>query len=258
MRAADSNGFKIAVPEIKYRDTRDSAARSRTPASISGAIASLTPGGSSRANSGDAGDVGKHAIAIFLEVMDQAAQSVGVGAVSADRRSQLRDFREMTQRTPAGIRDRRPRPLVEEAIDHDRAELETLGVHLRQQLARLRDAIRLGRRDHHEFHRRGMQQRFSLLQAIDDPVHAVGHRGEKIRDGREHGAPAKRSSSRTTKRAASLATLIAIRPAESDGVNSHRAVRESSNRISRAGVCRNSNECDAGGVSTTSSSKAPA
>ena len=67
--------------------------------------------------------------------------------------------------------------------------------------------------------------------------------------------PAKRSISRTTKRAVSLATFIAIRPAESDGVNSHRAVRESSSRIIRAGVCRNSNECDAGGVSTTSSSK---
>ena len=69
--------------------------------------------------------------------------------------------------------------------------------------------------------------------------------------------PAKRSSSRTTNRAALLATFIAIRLAESDGVKSHRAVRESSSRISRAGVCRNSNECDAGGVSTTSSSKAP-
>ena len=49
-RAAFSNRFSIAVPDITYPATRDSAAKSLTPASISGAIASLTPFGSSRAN----------------------------------------------------------------------------------------------------------------------------------------------------------------------------------------------------------------
>ncbi|HXN86082.1 MAG TPA: hypothetical protein VN867_08425 [Candidatus Binataceae bacterium] len=68
--------------------------------------------------------------------------------------------------------------------------------------------------------------------------------------------PAKRSNSRITKRAAVLAIRIAIRPADNDGVKSHRAVRESSSRASRAGACRNSNACAAGGVSTISISKA--
>ncbi len=36
-----------------------------------------------------------------------------------------------------------------------------------------------------------MQQRFSLLQPVDNRVHALGHRGEKIRDSREHVAAGK-------------------------------------------------------------------
>src|SRR5260370_1395950 len=91
-----------------------------------------------------------------------------------------------TARVSRGIGDRVPCAFIEESVDDNRRELETFAIHFVDKLARLSEPVGLCSGDQHKTNRRRMQQRFRLMQPIDDSVHAFRHRREKIRDRREH------------------------------------------------------------------------
>ncbi len=74
---------------------------------------------------------------------------------------------------------------VEETVDHDRAEVQTLGFHLVDKPARLAKAIGLGGGDQHETHGWRAQQRGDRLHPGGDPFHGAGGGGEEVGDGRE-------------------------------------------------------------------------